>query len=88
MYEDIMDECDIAAELEHQDRTYAIHQILKNKPAERNIEALLDVDLECDLCYDIIPLERQRIILTIHHTCKYCVECQMIIDKENKLYGM
>jgi hypothetical protein len=87
MYDGMMDECDIAAELEQHERDYSIYQILKNKPSARNMEALLDINLECELCSDIIPIERQKIILTIHHTCNYCVECQMIIDKENKLFG-
>ncbi len=82
-----MDECDIASELEQNEREYSIQQILKNKPLERNIGELLNIDLRCNSCDDIIPIERQKIVLTLFHTCEYCVECQTIIDKELKLFG-
>ncbi len=82
-----MDECDIASELEQNERDYSVQQILKNKPIERDIEKLLDKDLHCESCDDIIPIERQRIVLTLQHSCEYCIDCQTILEKESKLFG-
>lgn len=83
----LTDELDIASELENREREAALFNILKNIPEKRNIEELLIKDLKCIECDDIIPIERQRIVLTIHKTCDYCIECQRLMDYESKLYN-
>jgi RNA polymerase-binding transcription factor DksA len=85
---DVLDECDIASVLEENERNYSIAKILSNKPKNRTDKDIVVVDgLECDLCGTEIPLERQRIVLTISHSCDYCVACQEIIDKQERLYA-
>lgn len=85
---DVLDEVDFAQILEENERQASIKAILKNKPMfPRNIESLIDPDKECDDCGSLIPVERQRVILTINNTCDYCVLCQEMIAKEDRLYG-
>jgi RNA polymerase-binding transcription factor DksA len=85
---DVLDECDIAYAFEENERALSIAKILINKPKNRTDRDLVLVDgLECDLCGYEIPLERQRIVLTINLTCEYCVACQEIIDKQERLYA-
>ena len=85
---EVLDECDIASVLEENERNFSIAKILSNKPKNRTEKDIVVIDgLECDFCGTEIPLERQRIVLTINHSCDYCVACQEIIDKQERLYA-
>lgn len=84
---EVLDECDIASVLEENERSFSIARILSNKPNRAEKDIVVIDGLECDLCGTDIPLERQRIVLTINHSCDYCVACQEIIDKQEKLYA-
>jgi RNA polymerase-binding transcription factor DksA len=85
---DVLDDAEVASLLEERERNSSIQAVLRDKPSNtRNIEDLLDPDKECDDCGAIISIERQRVILTIAHTCNYCVNCQELISKEQKLYA-
>jgi RNA polymerase-binding transcription factor DksA len=86
---DVLDDAEVASLLEQQERDSSIRAILKDKPTNlnRDIEKLIDPEKECDDCGAIIPIERQRVVLTISETCDYCVACQEIIAKELKLYN-
>ncbi len=86
MFNEVNDECDIASILEEMERENSVRHILMNVPPKRDIDALIDVEKRCDWCDDIIPIARQRIVLTLHKTCDYCVECQQLIEKQDLLY--
>lgn len=86
MFDEVNDECDIASMLEELDREQAVKNILINVPPKRDIDALIDVEKQCDWCGDIIPVARQRIVLTLQTTCDYCVECQQMLEKQDLLY--
>lgn len=86
MFDEVNDDGDIASMFEELDRERALHQVLGNIPQKRNIDALLEDGKLCECCEDIIPIERQRIVLTILKTCDYCVECQTLMEKQDLLY--
>ena len=83
---EVMDDGDIASVLEEAERSASISRILWDSPGQRNIDALIDENLQCDICSVYIPVERQRIVLTIHKTCDLCVDCQRIEDKKDRMY--
>jgi RNA polymerase-binding transcription factor DksA len=80
------DELDIASAIEEMSRAAAINRILSKVPVPRDIESLIIEDLECDHCGCIIPVARQRIVLSIAESCNLCVDCQQTHDKREKLY--
>lgn len=85
---EVLDECDIASVFEENERNISIAKILSGVPRNRKIEDIITIDdLECNLCGTIIPIERQQVVLMIKDTCEYCVGCQEIIDKQEKLYA-
>lgn len=82
-----VDELEIAARIEDKNREFALKQLLHNIVSEeRDIESLIDEDLRCEECNNLIPTARQRAILKTYKTCEYCVECQSDIEKKDKLY--
>jgi|688.fasta_scaffold1240574_1 hypothetical protein len=83
----VLDECDIASVFEENDRSIGIAKIVGNFPRNRNIDEILIDGLECDICSSIIPIERQRVVLTMKETCDYCAGCQEILDKKDRLYA-
>lgn len=83
----VLDECEIAAVFEENDRNVGIAKIVGHFPRNRNIEELLNVALECDICSSIIPIERQRVVLTMKESCDYCAGCQEILDRKDRLYA-
>lgn len=83
---EVLDDADIAALMEENERDASIRRILSNKPRERNIEALLNPNLCCESCDTPIPIERQRIVLTINKECSMCVDCQQDYDKQERAY--
>jgi RNA polymerase-binding transcription factor DksA len=86
MNNEVMDECDIASAVEEAERNFAIQKILGNRSPKGNIELRLDPNKECDSCGDIIPLARQRIVLSIHKNCDLCVDCQSDRDWQERIY--
>jgi RNA polymerase-binding transcription factor DksA len=84
---EVYDEADLASIIEEMEREYAIRSITSSVPKNRDIESLLADDAECDFCGALIPIIRQRIVLSIADTCDYCVECQEIIDRKNRLFA-
>lgn len=85
---EVLDECDIASAFEENERNISIARILSGVPRNRKIEDIVTIEgLECDICGTVIPIERQRLVLTIKETCEYCVGCQDIMDKQDKLYA-
>ena len=86
MNDEVYDEADLAAIIEEMEREHAIRSITSRVPKDRDIESLLAEDAECDFCGALIPIIRQRIVLSIADTCEYCVECQEIIDRKNRLF--
>jgi RNA polymerase-binding transcription factor DksA len=83
---EVMDDGDIASVLEEAERSASISRILSDIPGKRNIDELIVENLQCDICLAYIPVERQRIVLTIHKTCDLCVDCQAIEDKKDRLF--
>ena len=85
---DVLDDAEVASLLEEKERNSSIQAVLRNKPKNpgRDIEKLLDPSKECDDCGAIIPIARQRIVLTIADTCDLCVACQDVMQREQKLY--
>lgn len=83
---DVMDECDIAAILEEAERMSLINKIRHDIPRDRDIEQLINGELQCEVCLSYIPVERQRVVLTINKTCDLCVDCQSIADKKDKMF--
>jgi RNA polymerase-binding transcription factor DksA len=81
------DDLDVASEMEAMDRNNAINSILNNMYHNNNIELLLDNTKTCISCSCIIPIERQRVILSIKKTCDYCAECQDYIEKSDRMYN-
>lgn len=86
MNTEVYDDADIASILEEMERQLALKTLTSNVSRDRDIESLLNEHLTCDKCDNIIPIERQKIILSINETCDLCVECQDIVDKKNKLF--
>ena len=86
MFDEVNDDGDIASIFEERDRERALHQVLGNIPEKRDIDALLEDGKLCEWCNDIIPIERQRIVLTLLKSCDYCVECQALMEKQDLLY--
>lgn len=86
---DVLDDAEVASLLEERERNSSIQAILRDKPnnLDRDIEKLIDPEKQCEDCGAIIPVERQRVILTIAKTCDYCVNCQELITKEQRLYA-
>lgn len=85
--DDVLDECDIASVFEENERNIGIAKIVGVFPRNRDIEVLLIEGLECDICSSIIPVERQRVVLTMKETCDYCAGCQEILDRKEKMYA-
>jgi RNA polymerase-binding transcription factor DksA len=83
----VLDECEIAAVFEENDRNVGIAKIVGHFPRNRNIDELLDNELECDICGAEIPVERQRVVLTMKESCDHCAGCQEILDKKDRLYA-
>jgi RNA polymerase-binding transcription factor DksA len=81
------DELDIASAIEELARAAAIKRIRSKVPTNRDIESLIIDGLECDQCGCVIPIARQRIVLSIAECCSLCVDCQQINDKREKLYS-
>lgn len=88
MSTDVMDECDIAAALEEAERAASIKRIRHDMPGDRDIEQLIVEDLQCEMCAAVIPVARQRVVLTIHKTCDLCVDCQSVVDKKEKMFNV
>lgn len=86
MFDEVSDDGDIASIIEELDRERALHNVLGNIPPKRDIDALLEEGKLCEWCDDVIPLERQRIVLTLLKTCDYCVDCQSLMEKQDLLY--
>ena len=84
--DDVLDECELAEIVERKARDEAINNITKDMPSIRFTPELIitDPELECEECGSIIPEARQRTVLTLQHTCRYCSECQGYLDKQNR----
>lgn len=82
----MFDEGDIASMFEERDRDRALQSVISHIPPKRNIDALLEDGKHCEWCNDVIPIERQRIVLTILKTCDFCVDCQQLVEKQDLLY--
>ena len=82
------DDSEFASNLENNERTSCIQAITKDiPPRDRDIESLIDPELECIDCGVLIPVARQRIVLTIAHTCTHCVYCQDRVQRTAKAYA-
>lgn len=82
------DSADEASVLENNERVAAVAAILRDiPPKDRDIEKLIDPELGCDDCGVLIPVERQRIVLTIAKECNLCVYCQEIAHRAAKAYA-
>lgn len=84
---EVLDECDIASVFEENDRNIGIAKIVGGFPRNRNIEDILIEGLECDICSSIIPIERQRVVLTMKESCDHCAGCQEILDRKERMYA-
>lgn len=87
MNSDVLDDCDVAYEMEERERNAGIQKILDNVKRNEVKETDLDPELRCDLCNSFIPIERQRIVLSMADSCDYCVCCQDYIDKKDRNYA-
>jgi RNA polymerase-binding transcription factor DksA len=81
--DDVYDEAELAEFVENQERESAIFNIVKDMPAARfdPSSIVTDPNKTCEECGDLIPEERQRVILTISKSCDYCAECQGYLNK-------
>ena len=84
---EVYDEIEIASMNEFRATEESLKKVLKDIPPKRDIESLIDPELECDVCAALIPIERQRVVLQIAKTCDHCVDCQQIIDKQHAKYA-
>jgi hypothetical protein len=84
---EVMSEEDVASEIEERERSFGIQRILDN--IERNVvsDADLDPELTCSWCDSLIPIGRQKIVLSMANSCDYCVDCQTIIDRRERVYA-
>lgn len=57
-------------------------KILNNTTTVQNKDNVINIELECIICTAIIPVERQRLILTIKTSCEYCAGCQDLMDRK------
>ena len=83
---EVMSEEDVASEIEERERSAGIQRILDNIVRNVVSDDDLDPELTCNWCDSLIPVGRQKIVLSMSNSCDYCVDCQSIIDKQDKNY--
>lgn len=84
---DVMSEEDLASAFEENEREYNINKIIGHIKRRVVTESDLDPDLICIECGEIIPIGRQKVVLSMHETCDYCVYCQEVNDKRDNIYN-
>lgn len=84
---DVLDEGDVASELETREREASVQRILSSMKKVDEKDIITDPDLTCIQCRTIIPEARQKIVISMYGECEYCVKCQEKMDKRERLYA-